>query len=374
MQRVRGPLGLVLVFALSLVLGLLVFEAIQWLIDAVWGVDGVFEGFPPLWALLGLPVIAAAVVGWARTRQNGHDPLAGLAVEPVSPRAYPFLLAGIAVGLVGGAVLGPEIAMLFTGGVVAGVLAPRFGLDANKAAMVGGLGGLLALFVGPAVSGSTTPDSYTFAAVDVPTAVLAAIGAVAAVALSRVIGHGIARVRPGDAVSWPALLGGGLALGALAALYQGLSGETSRLVLTSGEHMIAAVAGMGSVGLIAWTVAAKTLAYGISLGAGFRGGPYFPAMFAGAGAGAAAAGLTGGSVHAAATAGLLAGVTYLAHAKWMATIVIAVLVGFAVGGPAVLPLAVIGGVIGRAVPRVDPPSSGSPAPPASRSTPDPRSA
>jgi H+/Cl- antiporter ClcA len=373
-QRVRGSLGLVLVFALSLVLGLLVFEAIQWLIDEIWGVDGLFEGFPPLWALLGLPVLAAAVVAWARSRQSGHDPMAGLSVGPVEARAYPFLLLGIVVGLVGGAVLGPEIAMLFTGGVVAGLIAPRFGLDPNRAAAVGGLGGLLALFVGPAVSGSTTPDSYSFAAVDIPTAVLAAVGAVAAVALARLVGRMVARARPGDAVSLPVLLGGGLALGVLAATYQAVFDESSRLVLTSGEHMIDVVTGLGSVGLITWTVAAKMLAYGISMGAGFRGGPYFPAMFAGAGSGAVAAGLTGGDVQAAATAGLLAAVTYLAHAKWVVTIVISVVVGFAVGGPAVLPLAVAGGLIGRAVPRVDPRPTGSPAPAASRSTPGHRNA
>jgi H+/Cl- antiporter ClcA len=115
--------------------------------------------------------------------------------------------------------------------------------------------------------------------------------------------------------------------------------------------MIAPVVGLGSVGLIAWTVAAKMVVYGVSLGAGFRGGPYFPVMFAGAGAGAVAAGLLGASVHVPATAGLLAATTYLAHVGWRATAIIGVVVGLLVGGPAMLPAALLGAAVGRVVPR-----------------------
>jgi len=277
--------------------------------------------------------------------------MAGLAIGAVEPAAYPYLLVAIAVGLAGGVVLGPEVAMIFTGGLMATLIGSRFGHDPGTAAKIGGLGGLFALFVGPAVRGSTTPPEYTFAVADLLPALLGAAGAVAAVALARLIGGLLSRARPGDAVSMPLLLGGALVLGGVAAVYQDRSGESARLVLTSGEHMIAPVVGLGSVGLIAWTVAAKMVVYGVSLGAGFRGGPYFPVMFAGAGAGAVAAGLLGASVHVPATAGLLAATTYLAHVGWRATAIIGVVVGLLVGGPAMLPAALLGAAVGRVVPR-----------------------
>ena len=55
------------------------------------------------------------------------------------------------------------------------------------------------------------------------------------------------------------------------------------LVLTSGEQMVKPLLALDSTGLIAATVAVKMVVYGLSVAAGFRGGPYFPVIFAGAG-------------------------------------------------------------------------------------------
>ncbi|MEZ5184251.1 MAG: chloride channel protein [Candidatus Nanopelagicales bacterium] len=352
MAKVRNTAGMLVVAVVGFLLGFLVFSIIKWLVETVWGLDGLFSGYPPLWVMVAAPVLAGVLVWLLRRKQSGHDPMAGLSLIPVKPANYPYLVGAVAVGLTGGLVLGPEVAMLFTGGLVAGVLAPRLNLDLNQAVSMGGLGALLALFVGPAMSGSTSTPHYSFDMVDVAASLAAGVAAVAAVAVARFLARVLDGVRPDDKVVLPLLVIGGLAVGLIAAGYQQYSGQSARLVLTSGEQMIKPLLEL-SAGVIAWTVVAKIVAYGISMGAGFRGGPYFPAMFAGAGMGAIAASVMGASMPAAATAGLLAATAYLAHVGWLSTLILGIVLGFLVGGLPLVPLAVLGALIGRVIPRVD---------------------
>jgi chloride channel protein, CIC family len=79
-----------------------------------------------------------------------------------------------------------------------------------------------------------------------------------------------------------ALLGGGLAVGALALLADGL-GASSQDVLFSGQASIPSLVTEDSARIVLVLVAAKALAYAICLGCGFRGGPVFPAIFLGVG-------------------------------------------------------------------------------------------
>jgi H+/Cl- antiporter ClcA len=80
------------------------------------------------------------------------------------------------------------------------------------------------------------------------------------------------------------LLAGGLAVGLIALLADGL-GADSEDVLFSGQSSIPALVAEGSTAVVLVLLAAKALAYAVSLACGFRGGPIFPAAFLGIGPG-----------------------------------------------------------------------------------------
>ena len=76
------------------------------------------------------------------------------------------------------------------------------------------------------------------------------------------------------------LVGGALAVGALALLVDGL-GASSQDVLFSGQASIPGLVTEDSTRIVLILIVAKALAYAICLGCGFRGGPVFPAIFLG---------------------------------------------------------------------------------------------
>lgn len=78
------------------------------------------------------------------------------------------------------------------------------------------------------------------------------------------------------------VLGGGLVVGVLAQLAD-LLGASSQDVLFSGQASVPALVAEDSTKVVLILLVAKSLAYAISLGAGFRGGPVFPAIFLGIG-------------------------------------------------------------------------------------------
>jgi H+/Cl- antiporter ClcA len=80
----------------------------------------------------------------------------------------------------------------------------------------------------------------------------------------------------------PLLLAGGLIVGALAWLENSLGGD-SQEILFSGQSAIPDLIAEGSTGVLLSILALKALAYAVSLGCGFRGGPIFPAIFLGTG-------------------------------------------------------------------------------------------
>ena len=75
------------------------------------------------------------------------------------------------------------------------------------------------------------------------------------------------------------LLGGGLAIGLLAEL-GGQLGADPMDILFSGQASLNAVTS-SSTKIVLVLLVAKLLAYAVSLGCGFRGGPVFPAIFLG---------------------------------------------------------------------------------------------
>jgi H+/Cl- antiporter ClcA len=78
------------------------------------------------------------------------------------------------------------------------------------------------------------------------------------------------------------LLGGGLAVGAIALLAREL-GANSQDVLFSGQPAIPDLVVGSSTKLVLVLLVAKMIGYLVSLSCGFRGGPIFPALFAGIG-------------------------------------------------------------------------------------------
>ena len=76
------------------------------------------------------------------------------------------------------------------------------------------------------------------------------------------------------------LLAGGLAVGALALAAQAL-GADSQDVLFPGQASIGVAVDATSISILLILLLAKGVAYAVSLGSGFRGGPIFPAIFLG---------------------------------------------------------------------------------------------
>ena len=129
------------------------------------------------------------------------------------------------------------------------------------------------------------------------------------------------------------------------------SDEPVILVMTSGEGQIKELAALASISAIALATLVKFLGYTISMGAGFRGGPFFPAIFVGAGIGligelAAPDWFTGASA-----AGMVAAFAYLAHAKLPATIALGVILGLVTGGPPIIVLTVFAALVARLAPK-----------------------
>ena len=294
------------------------------------------ESQPPWYLVLGLPVVGAAIVLAARKilpGDGGHAPLDGL-----DPRPLPLSHApGIALAAFGtlafGAVLGPEAPVVALGSIVALAVTAfaRLGdREAHILAVAGAFAAISALFGGPLVGGVLMTESalalgtalvpallpgfvaaavgYTifvgfgdWGGLETPGLVVpdlelydgtrvvdlllaVAIGLVTALLVAGVhhFTTEVAAERARRFGLTASLLGGGLLVGALALLADAL-GSDSQDVLFSGQASIAPLVAETSTGVILVLLAAKALAYAVSLVAGFRGGPIFPAIFLGIG-------------------------------------------------------------------------------------------
>jgi H+/Cl- antiporter ClcA len=295
--------------------------------------DALDYSSPPWFLVLGLPVVGAAIVAVARLTlpgDGGHPPLGGLSTVPTPVRYAP----GVAVAALGtlafGAVLGPEAPVIALGSAlgVAVTHVVRVGPQSRAVlSSAGSFAAISALFGGPLVAGmllvegglalgtrllaALVPGLVAAAlgylifvgfgdwgGLDAPGLVIpnlplydgthlydlgigVAIGLVAAVVVTAVGLLGRRVDDQGGRLGMPALLvAGGLAVGALALAADAL-GADSQDVLFSGQASIPAVVDADSTKIVVVLLVAKFLAYGISLGCGFRGGPIFPAVFLG---------------------------------------------------------------------------------------------
>ena len=358
----RRPLPAMLVAAIvSLALGYVVLEIVNAGIEFIWEQVPNTWDTTPAWYVLGVLLIAAVLVYVIRryVADTGHSPMGGIKISPLTPAEYLGAILAILASLWGGIVLGPEVALVATGSVVGGVIARLMGVrDApgtKKVVGFGALGGILALLVGPILSGSLTlGETPTAIEVDqlawaIPLALIAA----AAVTLARLVAALIARTT-GYGPNLVVLITAAVIIGVTALLMNAWTGEPVIYVTTSGEELITDLPTLTSVSSVVAIVVLKSIAYAVSLGAGFRGGPFFPAMFIGGSSGLLIALVLpdGPSVPAALVVGVVASVIATAPMKWPVAIGLGIVIGFLMGTWTLVPAAVVGAIVARAIPRL----------------------
>lgn len=345
----------ILIAILSFPLGYLVLQVVQYSIEWVW-VDFPKDASEPfIWLLtLVVPTLAGVIVAWFRQHGNdGHNPLLGIAITPLTGRDYVAVIGAILATLIGGLVLGPEVAMVSTGAAVGTAIASRVGMQIKQGATIGAGAAILALFAGPVLNGTfSTASSYTFDVRDLVGAVGVAAVTAAVLTAGRFLAIGILKLHGGDRPKTSILAVSGFLVGVIALGYYLATGHALALIMTSGESETKALLALSSAGAIAVTVAAKWLAYSISMGGGFRGGPFFPAIYIGAGIAAIGTSLTPNYAQGAMAAGITAAVVYLAHPKWLITVILGVVLGLLAGGPQLIPIALVAAVVAKLLPEV----------------------
>jgi H+/Cl- antiporter ClcA len=185
------------------------------------------------------------------------------------------------------------VSALFGGPLVAGVLLLEAGLSVGAMLTPALIPGLVAaavgytLFVGLGdwggldAAGLTVPDLPVYDGTSVADLLLAiAVGVVAALIIVAV--RHVARGVDGAAKRRMALVlfAGAAGVGLIAQAAR-LLGDDSQDVLFSGQAAVPDLVVQTSASALLVLLAAKALAYAISLGCGFRGGPVFPAIFLG---------------------------------------------------------------------------------------------
>lgn len=367
---------------------------------------------PPWWYVIGVPVLAGAIVAAAfrLPGRGGHSSVHGLSMQPLLPAQLPGALLAILASLAGGIVLGPEAALIGIG-LTLGLIGARLmkvgeeetkllalaGAFAALSSIMGGpivsslflfemvaasgmvasarlgpallpgfvaagVGSLLFTGVGswPGVASSDLtihglPDYDTVRLVDIAWAIpVAAVAAGAVVAFARHGAEWLSSRIEGRATLF--LLAGGLAVGVLALGFREVADQSTDLVLFSGQNSLTDYVQETSAGVLVAVIVAKALMYAVSLGAGFRGGPIFPAVALGVAVGALAGNvLPDFDLTPAVVAGLAAGGAAGMKAPFSGA-VLAAIVGGGAASEAV-PVAVLAAVVGWLVALViDPPA------------------
>jgi len=191
------------------------------------------------------------------------------------------------------------------------------------------------------------PDYPTVRLPDVAWCLLVALVAAVVVAgarqAARQLAGRTARIPPAAL-----LCGAGLAVGLLAVGFRAVSSQPVNLVLFSGEGALPQLVAETSAGLLALLLLVKGAAYTLSLGAGFRGGPTFPAVTLGVVTGVIASILLPGlDLTPAVIAGVAAASSAALGLSFFGALLAALLAGSAAAET--IPIAVIASVIGGLV-------------------------
>ncbi len=282
------------------------------------------------WWWVAVTAAAGAAAGLVRrlTRLPWKTPglFDDLHTEQVNAALVPGIAAVSAASLIGGASLGPEKALGSMGGGAGSWIAQRRGLKTEDAQVntlagfAGAYGGLFSSTVivvmlimevaRPgggrfakalaaqivassvsfgiyfAVAGAVFLDhykvpQYKFEVWQLPAAIL--LGLFAAAVVTLLAGFTLAAARLIDRLKVP-----GIAKSVLGGVIFGIVGVALPLTMFSGADQLKTLlgrAGTLGLGLLAATLIAKVLTFGVSQGSGFVGGPIFPSLFIGGTAG-----------------------------------------------------------------------------------------
>jgi H+/Cl- antiporter ClcA len=353
---------------------------------------------PPWWYVLLLPTFAGLLTAGALRLpgHGGHSPADGLSLAPLPPRLAAGGILAAAAALVFGIVLGPEAPLVAIGlalGTVAGRLARQNQVITSIITFAGGFAAISTVFGGPltsslllfeavATSGKfpsamlprfllpgllaagvgqlvftgvagwsgvhetaldlpNLPHYGSVRVVDIPLSILVALVVAAIVIAARRVGS-IGFHRVGGRL--PVLLAGGFSVGLIAWIFHEAADRPLSLVLFSGEAATPKLLAETSAAVLVGVVVAKALAYAISIGAGFRGGPVFPAVFLGAAMGVLASVTFGGySITAAVAVGVAAATAAGLRTPFTGALLASLLVGSA--GANAIPLTIISAVV-----------------------------
>ena len=359
--------------------------AIHDVIHLVWDVipDELGWSQPAWWYVVLVPGLAGLLVAAALRLpgHGGHSPLDGLGADPIPPIALTSILTASLATLGLGLVLGPEAPLIALGlglGALAVKLIRLEGTSSQLLVLSGAFAAIAALFGGPLVAAfllfEVTAASGKIPAQQIGRALMpgfvaagtgalvftgvagwqglhqqslslpslppyesvrisdlvwclpvAAVIAAVVVALRHLAHRVAARSTRAPVV---VLVAAGLGVGALAVVFRATADRPVDLVLFSGQTELPAVVAEGSAGVLVVLVIAKGLAYALSLGAGFRGGPVFPAIALGVAAAMVAANLFP-SFHTtpAVATGIAAGTTAVLRVPFTAVLLATLLMG-----------------------------------------------
>lgn len=348
------------------------------------------------WWWVALILTTGAVGVWGARKMyggGGHHPLDGLAFD-ITPRALPSTLLAAFATLAFGAVVGPEAPLLAIGTSVGffalrGSTTPhkRILVVAGAAAALGvvmgnplitvllileasllmpgvksprplsqlvpvmvalGTGYLVRVGVagwpGMNVPNLSTGDLGAYSTVKIIDLVVGVVVALLAGGLVILATRSAAKIRPA-ATRRPliVIITAALLIAVLAIAARAITGENVDTILFSGQTTMPTLVGASAATLVVIALA-KAAAYALSLGAGFRGGAIFPAVYIGMAVGVLGSMVPGATLPGLVACGIAAGAAATLGMPLTATMLAALLTINA--GPAVTVTAILGAVVG----------------------------
>jgi len=349
----------------------------------------------PLWWFVAMLAVGSAIVLVAQ-RLPGHtgkSPLTGFHFETPLSYAPAILLAALG-SLLFGFVLGPEAPLIILGTTIGGLVVRRADPKVRMlAGLLGGVAAIGAVFGNPFVTAFMILEFAAMglmpSVVLLPAFVALGSGYIVQIGIGDWIGFGVHSLSvPGLPVyislQWGDLLASAVVALAAAAVavfareagerFEGLGkgrpwlmpilgfavisvvlviavlacGVPAQMILFSGQgSSMTALVGETALGAVIAIVALKSVAYAVSLGGGFRGGPIFPATYLGVGVGVIAVlAIDGLSISAMVAAGIAATATVMTRLPFTSGLLAMLLVASA--GVQIAPFAIVGAVIGFA--------------------------
>jgi H+/Cl- antiporter ClcA len=349
----------------------------------------------PLWWFVAMLAVGTGIVLLAQLLpgHTGKSPLTGFHFETPLSYAPAILLAALG-SLLFGFVLGPEAPLIILGTTIGGLVVRRADPKVRMlAGLLGGVAAIGAVFGNPFVTAFMILEFAAMglmpSVVLLPALVALGSGYLVQIGIGDWIGFGVHSLSvPGlpvyTSLQWGDLLASAVVALAAAAVavfareagerFEGLGkgrpwlmpilgfavisvvlliavlacGVPAQMILFSGQgSSMTALVGETALGAVIAIVALKSVAYAVSLGGGFRGGPIFPATYLGVGVGVIAVlAIDGLSISAMVAAGIAATATVMTRLPFTSGLLAMLLVASA--GVQIAPFAIVGAVIGFA--------------------------